>query len=287
MAKAPTGAPKGTSIAPSKGNALAIATDTMNFLAQHSGAGTENVSMADVIMPRISILQALSPQVSRRNPAYIEGAEAGQIINVATLTISDLLRVIPCHYIRHHIEWRPNRGGFVMDHGDDEAIMKRVVRRDDKNFDILDNGNIIIPTPTWYCLDVGNDLAQIVIPMPRTQSRASRSWMSQATNEKLNHPEHGKFPAPLFFRAWDLTTAIQTSDENEWFVWAVARGPSVVETVDGTPNSDLILPAEAMPSALRFRELLLSGAIKADASHFEDGSEGRGESSGGERTGNF
>ncbi len=272
MAKAPTGAPTGTAVAKAGSTALAMPAATMDFLNEQSAKSQPKITLNDVIMPRLSILQALSPAVNRRKPEYIEGAEPGLIVNVATLQLSEAVTVVPAHYIRHHIEWKPNRGGYVADHGEDEAIMNRVHHRDDKNFDILDNGNIIMPTPTWYCIDIQTG-AQVVIPMPRTQARTSRSWMSQATSERLHHPTNGPFQAPLFFRAWTLTTAEKDDGENSWFVWSAARGPSVVET---DAKGDLILPAGTMESAIRFRDLLTSGAIKADASHFEDGNEGRG-----------
>lgn len=273
MAKAPTAAPTGANALQiaSSGGAL-MAGGMADFLAQQAQQSQPKISMNDIIMPRLSILQALSPAVNKRKPEYVEGAEPGKILNVATLELLDSIRVIPAHYIRHHIEWKPNRGGFVADHGEDETIMARVRSRDDKNNDILDNGNIIMPTPTWYCITV--DGRQVVIPMPRTQSRTSRSWMSQATNEQIEHPQHGKFTPPLFFRAWDLATTERDDGENSWFVWTVARGPSIVDTKEG--SDETLLPPGTMEAAIRFRDLLVSGAVKADASHFEDGQTGGG-----------
>jgi hypothetical protein len=234
----------------------------------------EKVGMADLIMPRLKILQQLSPEVNKRRPEYIEGAEPGMILNVATLELSETMDVVPCAYIRHHVEWKPNRGGFVTDHGDNELIMDRVVKKDDKNFEYLDNGNIIQPTPTWYALNMNNGGDPCVIPMPRTQSKASRQWMSLATSEKLNHPEHGQFAPPLFFRQWKLSTVLREDGENSWFVWAVERGPSIMETVDGNPESDLVLPADTMPKAQRFRNMIVSGEVRASAEHFADDNDG-------------
>ena len=301
----PRQAPTGKSVAkvakPSE-QALAIHNQRMGFLAEHAGAGTENVGLRDVIMPRFKLLQQLSPEVQRRRPEYIEGAEAGMIINVATQRLYSSIDVVPAAYIHHYVEWRPNRGGFVADHGDKPQVMDAVVRRDDKNFDILRNGNIIIPTPTWYVIVVGGVDARTgqyveesldpgIIPMPRTMSKGSKSWMSRATNEKAEHPEHGKFQVPLFYRSWTLEPFERTDENNSWFVWVAKAGPSVVQTVaegddryiEGAAPEEqpLVLPDDTMQRAIRFRDMVQSGQVRATADHFADEDQGVGGSNGG------
>jgi len=273
---APTGKNElATTTAP---GALALPGIMGDFLMAEAEKHQPKITMADTIMPRLSVLQALSPTVNKRKPEYVPGAEPGMILNVATLELFTERRLLPVHYIRHHVEWRQNRGGFVADHGEDDSIMARVVSRDDKNFEILDNGNIIQPTPTWYCLDLDNDGAMVVLSMPRTHSRTSRSWMSQVTNEKITHPGTGqKFNPPMFFRSWVLGTFLTSDDKNEWFIWKVLEaGPTIVDTVDGKPDGEPVLPLGTMEKAIRFRDMLVSGAVKADASHFEEAGGGNG-----------
>ena len=36
-------------------------------------AGSEDVGVKDMILPRIDVLQALSPQIKKSDPAYIQG----------------------------------------------------------------------------------------------------------------------------------------------------------------------------------------------------------------------
>lgn len=281
----------------------AILDARLTNLAKHAGAGMERVGIDDMVLPRIKLLQALSPEVNRRNPEYVKGAVPGLFLNVATRKLFRSLRVVPAAYIRHHIEWLPNRGGFVRDHGDNAVIMEQVVKRDDKNFDILRNGNIIMPTPTWYVVlvdgvlphpedpDTDGETMSLgcspgIITMPRTMSKSSRQWMSQATDEKITHPGTGQqFPAPLFFRSWVISAGIKTDDTNEWFIPLVEPSDSVMDTADPTdPESDLKLPEQTMPTAIRFRDQVTSGAVRADASHFEDeGSNSRGQQHGGDQ----
>lgn len=278
MAKAPTGkkaaAKGGTSLATQSSN---VPAEMLGALHEHAGEGMEKVSIDDVIMPRLKILQALSPECNRRKPEYIEGAEPGKIVNVATRRLYDRILVVPAAYIRHHVEWLPNRGGFVADHGDDASIMDKVTHRDEKFNDILPNGNVIQPTPTWYCILMEEGGEPCVIPMPRTQSKASRSWMSQATSEKLNHPEHGQFTAPLFYRSWYLSTMERSNDDGDWFVWAVERGPSIADMEGDEP----VLPTGTMEKAQNFRKMVTSGEVKASADHFADDEQSGGGSRGG------
>jgi hypothetical protein len=233
---------------------------TLDFLASRAGQGMERVGMSDIIMPRVSILQTLSPQLKRNKPEFIEGAEEGKFVNAATREISDELQVLPCHYIRHHIEWKPNRGGFVADHGEAGEQLLKACKRNDDNYDVLPNGNLLVPTPTWYCIDLRTG-QQIVIPMPRTQQKPSRQWMSLATSEKIQHPDHGEFTPPLFFRGYTLGSMRREEGENDWHVFTVERGPTILELdADGS----------LMAKATKFRDMLVSGEIKATAESFAD-----------------
>lgn len=266
-APAPTGA--NALATTSKAGLPSLNNDALTFLESKAGQGMEQVKMADVLMPRVSILQSLSPQLKRSKPEFIEGAQEGQIYNAQTNQLSDSIRVIPCAYIRHHLEWKPNRGGLVADHGEAGEALLAHCRRDDKNFDILPNGNILIPTATWYCIDAANG-RQCVIPMSRTQLRPSRRWMSMATSEVINprdfdpNDTRPPFNPPLFFRAYDLTTVTRQDEQNEWFVWSVSAGPDIFSLDDD---------GSLVAKAVQFRDLVMSGEVRADAAAFQDDAE--------------
>lgn len=249
---------KGQALATTAAAALPAA--TADFFHSRANQGMERVSMNDIVMPRVSILQSLSPQLKRNKPEFVEGAEEGMIFNTASRAISTTLLVIPCFYLRHHIEWRPNRGGFVADHGEAGEQLMRQTKRNEDNYDVLPNGNLLVPTPTWYCIDVATG-KQIIIPMPRTQSKPSRQWMAMATSETIRHPEHGEFTPPLFFRAYTLSTVERQDGENDWYVWNAERGQTIIEL----PNGD-----ELLAKATQFRDLLERGEIRADAAAFAD-----------------
>lgn len=263
-------AKKETGTAVAKKPESALPAEMMEQMHGLADKGMEGVGVNDVIMPRLTLLQDLSPQVSSRKPEYVEGAEVGQIFNVATQKFCDEIIVIPCMYKRHHIEWKPDRGGFVADHGEDESIMANTTRND-MGFDVLPNGNLIVPTGTWYCIDLDGN--QLIIAMSRTQLKSSRQWMSFATEEKIDHPEKGKFTPPLFFRSYKLSSVVRDNGDNSWFVWSVNRDKSIVELTDSGME-------KLMEQAIAFNAKLEAGEVSAAAESFgdDDGSTGRSNS---------
>jgi hypothetical protein len=244
-----------------KADNLPATNDTLDALAQFSGSGMETVGAQDVSIPRFKILQDLSPEVNKRKAEYLEGAEPGMILNTATRELHSEILVLPCVYRRHHIEWMPDRGGFVADHGEDDSLLSQA-RQDEKRNFILPNGNLIVPTGTWYVLSLTDDGQQAVIPMSRTQLNPSKTWMNMATSEKVNHPTRGKFVPPLFYRAYTLKTVVRDKGENSWFVWSPVRGPTIMELSGKDP--------QLMPSAIKFTQLVKAGEVRTDASTFSD-----------------
>ena len=57
---------------------------TASMLQQDAGAGQENMSQDDLAIPRLAILQQLSPQCQKNASEYIEDAEPGYLLNSVT-----------------------------------------------------------------------------------------------------------------------------------------------------------------------------------------------------------
>ena len=79
-------------------------------------AGSEEVTTSDKVLPRVDVLQALSPQIKKSDPAYIEGAEQGQIFNTVTGEVyGDSINFIPVYFRKEHTLWKLHKlgGGFI------------------------------------------------------------------------------------------------------------------------------------------------------------------------------
>lgn len=79
---------------------------------QKSNEGSEEVSASDLIIPRIDVLQALSPQIKKTNEKYIEGAEEGMIFNTVTNQLfGNSILMVPCFFRKEYVVWKERKSG--------------------------------------------------------------------------------------------------------------------------------------------------------------------------------
>jgi len=74
---------------------------------EDANSGLENITSDDLTIPRLKILQALSPEVNKRDGKYVEGADAGDAINTVTSKLyndENPLVVLPVSYKRLFLE---------------------------------------------------------------------------------------------------------------------------------------------------------------------------------------
>jgi hypothetical protein len=230
--------------------------------AEFAGAGMENVTANDVIIPRLTILQQLSPQLNARKPEFITGAEQGDICDVAT---GDLFKggvaFLPVHYRKDWIEWAPRASGkgLVAVHSTPDIL--NTCRRDDKNRPITPNGNLVQETAQWFGLNLTAGRRKCFLPMASTALKRSKKWMNLATGEILKRADGSEFVAPLFYRTYDLKTAPETNNEGEWHTWLISRGPALPELDNWQAIKE---------EAVKFRDALIAGTASADLSADDD-----------------
>ena len=66
-------------VAKKEATELTVVSDDILF--EDQGAGQEGIDSQDLMIPRITILQSMSPQVNKRDGKHVEGAEVGDIFN--------------------------------------------------------------------------------------------------------------------------------------------------------------------------------------------------------------
>ena len=80
------------------------------------GRGSENVSTNDLTIPRLDLIQDLSPQRKKTDPEYINGAEEGMFFNsVSKQLYGDAVIFIPVYFRKEYIIWKSRKsgGGFA------------------------------------------------------------------------------------------------------------------------------------------------------------------------------
>lgn len=237
-----------------------VSADIANLLLEDAGAGQETMGKEDFAIPRLGILQSLNPQCAKRESTYIEGAEPGLIwdgISGEMIDGEEGILAIPVSFRRTNIEWKLNRGGFVADHGNDDACLADCTK-DDKGAMINLAGNVIVPTAEYLCLVVdGNGGArQVSITMSKSQLKKSRKWNTMISQLQVPKPGGGVFNPAMFYRSYKLTTVPESNDQGSWFGWDIKPGPNTLDLENG----------EAMYLSCRsFRNLIATGDIKVAA----------------------
>lgn len=241
--KAVTEEPKSNVPATQKSSVPSLA-DAPAFLAKHmertAGMGYSHAA-EDSIVPMVTLVQTLSPQVKPRHEKYIKGVMPGDMILKGALNPvvkqADGLICQPCAFQKAFIEWVPRSkgGGFVARH---EKMPADVVERPDpenperKKLIRKGNNNEVVET-RYHFVRIGG--APFVIPFVSTGHTSSREWTQLIKNVGLG--------APAFARYYKLTPYLRTRNDNEWFAYKA-------EALDWVTNEDEFLAGEAFCKAV-------------------------------------
>lgn len=229
--------------------------------AADAGAGSENVGAEDTATPFLSILQKMSPQCDEDDDAFIDGAKPGMYYNSVTSemidTSQDPLLVIPCHYDREYVEWRPRKqgGGIAERHSMTSGIMEKATMVEDDNGNLkptLPNGNVLIDTAYHYCLiqEIGTGIwAPIIIPMKSTAHTPSRKFNNAILKTQVKDANGFMVQAPRWSSVYEFKTIRETKDTNSWYNFNISRQGWVTD-------------AETYNMGKEFYNLISSGQIE-------------------------
>ena len=189
--------------------------------------GFAEVSAEDMSIPFLRILDKGSPQVNKRDGAYVEGAEPGMIYNTVANEVYDGevgVTVIPCYFNRRFIEWKPREsgGGYMGSYLPDDSIVKTTVKNE-KNADVLPNGNLLSNTAQHFVLlTYEGNFSRALITMSSTQLKKSRRWITQM-NALTAIGKNGPYTLPMMSHIYKLTTVPEQNDMGSWFGWTINK----------------------------------------------------------------
>ena len=216
---------KETSIA-KRENAGPLAT---NVFEADANAGSQNITQEDLALPFLKVLGQLSPEISKQNAKFVEGAEPGMILNTVTNALYDGtegIQVLPVFYKRQYIEWQDrgeSKGAPVHIYNAGDDIPKTT--RDKMNKDRLGNGNYLENTANHYVVTLGDSPSTALISMKATQLKISKKWNSMMLGIKMQG-KNGLFTPPTYSHIYKLRTVQQSNDKGTWFGWDVSQvGP--------------------------------------------------------------
>lgn len=239
--------------------------DNSSMFLEDQNVGMENVGTDDLLIPFLVVLQALSPQVKKKDPQYVEGAEEGMFLETATNTLYDGdtgLLVIPVAYQRRHTEWIPRKkgGGLVNDYGMDDSVLSRCQRKDGRY--VTPEGNDLVVSGTHYVFIVDPEKGTYVpaiLSLAGTQLKKSRRWNTTIKNMKEEAPKDGKtilFTPASFFWAYRLTSVPESNEKGSWMGVKIDQEVRTVQLPEGM----------AIYQAARdFRTAVAEGQVKVAA----------------------
>jgi len=228
-----------------------LSTDVMDFINESTGEGTVFDS-SELQIPFIRLIQAMSPQLSKKKTEYIEGASQGDAFNTVTKERWDGetgLTVIVCVQTTKYLEFVPREsgGGFQGEISASDPVLFKTTRNGAK--EILPNGNEVVKSDQHFCLVVNDDgsTQPAIIDMKSTQLKVSKRWKSMISMERPL--DTGKKP-DCYTMKWRLTSIEQSNDKGTFANWEVHKR-GFADTI------------QQMKEGRAFRESILAGAVKA------------------------
>lgn len=196
-----------------------------------AGVGLEGLDRGAVTLPFLGILQALSPQVQRGTPQYIDDAQPGAIFNGVTRELFDKVVVTVLRTTHTYCFWIPRDkgGGFKGEEPASDEMDKRFrdIIPDDKKRRITKEGLEITEHRNFYVQHHRSDGDQpAIISMTKSQLKPARDWGFNllARSEKVVDPATGKEVPVGISHQWILSSLLRTKGENTWYAWLIKDG---------------------------------------------------------------
>lgn len=145
-----------TAVEPAKtGGGALVAYD----YGQDAKLGFDSMTAADIAVPFINVLQALSPEVGQDPNEKVKGAEVGDLLNSISKRVykgNEGVVFIPCERVRAFVEWVPRAqgGGLVgMHDAESPVVAKAKEKNGGSNIGLKsEKGNDLIETIYVYGL---------------------------------------------------------------------------------------------------------------------------------------
>lgn len=263
----PKKSPKQSAPAPEKKQSLPAVKKQSGAMAAYEEfegpTGLEQVTARDLVIPRLTILQDLSPQLKPKRAEYIAEAQVGDFCDTGTGDVfRDEMEILPCMYARIYLEWAPRDSGrgLVANHGTDPSILERC-RPDEKRRMVTKDGNYIAETATYYVLNLSAGNRRSFIPLSSTQLKVARQWMTKIQYEKILRPDGTEFQAPIFYRVWTAKPVATNNNQGDWFLWSFTPGETVLER---DPSKALLAEAKD------FQQQAARGLVQGDLGSMEE-----------------
>lgn len=231
--------------------------DIEALMREHAGEGTEHLTAQDLLIPRLTILQALSPQVTQGKPEFDPNARTGQIYDVGMKEgWPDGIMALICYSTRSWNEWAPRHTGRGIVARHENPLILQNCKPGENGLPTLPNGNTIVDAMEFYLMNLSAKGRKSFISMSSTQLKEARR-INNYISEEVEDAQGNIYRPPIYYRVYRLSTVSTSNAKGTWFLWKAERGQKLSEV----PAS-----AKLFAEARSFRESLIKGQAKADMS---------------------
>lgn len=183
-----------------------VTNEAPDWLPQGAARGAENVGTDDMIIPRIELVQALSPARNKKDAAYIEGAEEGMLFNNVTRELyGEAVTVVPVYYTKQFLIWKDRKQGGGGSNGFRGAFATRelaeaeIARLGEDGLEATDTAQHFVLVRS------GDGWTEAVLSMAKSKMKVSKRWNSLIRMSNTDS----------FARAYKLSSVTETNARNE------------------------------------------------------------------------
>jgi hypothetical protein len=182
--------------------------------------GAENVTKEDLVIPRLELVQALSPCRKKTDPNYIEGIEEGMMYNNVTRKVyGNSVIIVPVFYTKEYLLWKDRKkgGGFA-------GAFPTVAKAEEYRSSLQDDGDYaILDTAQHFCLLVdGDNIEEIMLSLSKSKMKVSRILNSLVRLSEVDS----------FAKMYELSSVVATNQGGEEFWnYKISNGSFVSEKV--------------------------------------------------------
>ena len=203
-------------------------------------AGLENVGQEDVLIPRLCIAQAMSPEVTKGDPKHIKGLLPGEFFNSVTQEkYGERVIVVPLFFFHQFLEFIPKEQGG--------GVAASYSRREDVPAGDLDFKDGEKPVVTEFknemCLRIDPQtgaMTPVVVSFKSSGLKMAKKWNSLMRGTNL----------PAYARSYVLEITTEKNTKGTWY------GANV------TP--DTFVPESFFAAAEKYFNDLRQSGVKVD-----------------------
>ena len=203
-----------------------------DWMKTDGNRGSEEVGNNDVQLPRLQIIQDLSPQHKKTKEEYIEGAEVGDFFNTVSQELFKGAKLfVPVYFKIEYVIWKDQKaGGGFFGAFDTELEAKKelpvVLKENGGNPDdyevVMTNVHFVLVIDETASTTENPVLEQAVLSMSKSQNKVSRhlnSMVRMAGGDR-------------FSRVYELSTFVDKNNAGQEFMnWRVKTKGWVSEAI--------------------------------------------------------